>query len=123
MSVVFRRSKLFTETLAKHKDVGGRVADFIRHKASDPLSPFGGKDTHFVGAGPLGQEKIIHAHLTRDISLLYKRSGKNPTIIDLIAIASHADTGTGTPANPKTQKSLAKKVSDMTFESANRQIR
>lgn len=79
-------------------------------KSKDPMEKFGSKDQHFVGGGPLSASKLIHAHLTHDISLLYKRSGRNPTVIDLYAIVTHDELGTGQPPNLKLQKTIAKKV-------------
>lgn len=111
MNVKFRRSKLFNDTLAKHKDVAGKVAEFIKFKTGEPLGRFGKKDQHFVG-GILKETGLIHAHLTGDISLLYRRSGRDPIVIDLIAIATHDELGTGQPANLKQQKKMAKILSD-----------
>lgn len=109
--VQFRRSKLFNETLAKHKEVAGKVAEFIKFKTGEPLGRFGKKDQHFVG-GILKETGLIHAHLTGDISLLYKRSGREPIVIDLIAIVTHDELGTGQPPNMKQQKKMAKILSD-----------
>ena len=109
-AVKFRRSKLFNQTLAKHKDVASKVAEFIKFKTDEPLGRFGKKDQHFVG-GILKETGLIHAHLTGDISLLYRRSGKNPIVIDLIAIATHDELGTGQPPNMKQQKKMAKILS------------
>ena len=114
-AVKFRRSKLFNETLAKHKEVAGKLAEFIKFKSEDPLGRFGKKDQHFIG-GILKETGLIHAHLTGDISLLYKRSGKNPTYIDLVAVLSHDELGTGQPANLKQQKKMARTLDDQTFE-------
>ena len=111
--VVFRETPLFKETLAKHKQaIGGKLKEFIAVKSADPLAKFGGKDQHFISTGILVKTGLIHAHLTHDISILYKRSGKNPTYIDLYAIATHDELGTGQPANIKTQKNMTKKLID-----------
>lgn len=116
--VVFRRSEYFKQTLARHPEVEDKLAEFILLKSKDPLAQFGAKDAHFSGGGILGATKAVHAHLTRDISVLYKRSGKDPTHIDLIAVLSHAESGTGTPPDKKAQKVLAKRIEDMKFEQA-----
>ena len=110
-AVQFRRSELFNRTLAKHKVVAGKLAEFIQFKTNDPLGRFGKKDQHFVG-GILKETGLIHAHLTGDISLLYRRSGKNPMYIDLIAVLSHDELGTGQPPNMKQEKKMAKVLSD-----------
>lgn len=109
--VQFRRAPLFNQTLAKHKEVAGKIEEFIKFKTGDPLGRFGKKDQHFIG-GILKDTGLIHTHLTGDISLLYKRSGKNPMIIDLIAVLTHDELGTGQPANMKQQKKMAKILSD-----------
>ena len=111
MKVLFRRSKLFTETFGKHKEVAGKIVDFIKVKTDEPLGRFGKKDQHFVG-GILKETGLIHAHLTGDISLLYKRSGRDPITIDLVAVLSHDELGTGQPANLKQQKKMAKTLSN-----------
>lgn len=114
--VKFLRSAFFNETLARHPEVEDKLDEFIVLKTQDPMAQFGAKDTHFVGGGILGSEKLIHAHLTRDISVLYKRGGKDPVNIYLVAVLSHAESGTGTPPDKKIQQALAKKVHNMTFE-------
>jgi len=115
--VQFRRSKLFNETLAKHRDAAAKVAEFIKLKTQDPMDQFGKKDQHFVNNGILQATGLIHAHLTFDLSILYKRSGRNPTIIDLVAIATHDELGTGQPPNIKQQKKMVKVLTSQTFES------
>jgi mRNA-degrading endonuclease YafQ of YafQ-DinJ toxin-antitoxin module len=115
MTVKFRQCELFRQTLAKHKqEVSAKLQEFIKQKSADPMSRFGAKDQHFV-AGVLRDSGLIHAHLTHDISILYKRHGKNPTLIDLYAIASHDELGTGQPANLKKQKSIVKVASNQEF--------
>lgn len=115
--VLFRRCKLFNETLAKHKEVSAKLAEFIKFKSDDPLGRFGKKDQHFTSGGILVSTGLIHTHLTGDISLLYKRSGKNPTYIDLVAVLTHDELGTGQPPNTKQQKKMVKVLSDQAFES------
>lgn len=115
MKVKFRRSALFNETLAKHKEVAGRLQEFIRQKSEDPMSRFGAKDQHFSSSGILQQTGLIHAHLTHDISILYKRHSKDPIIIDLYAILTHDELGTGQPPNLKQQKKMVKQLSSQEF--------
>ena len=110
--VQFRRTKLFNQTLAKHKEVAGKIEEFIKFKTDNPLGRFGKTDQHFVSGGVLASTGMIHTHLTGDISLLYKRSGKNPTIIDLVAVLTHDELGTGQPPNMKQQKKMAKVLVD-----------
>lgn len=115
--VVFSRCPFFDESFAKRADsnVKAKLADFIKSKTENPMAAFGGSDTPFISAGPLGKVGIKHAHLTRDISVLYTLSGKNPHVIKLYGIVSHADSGTGTPANIKKQKNLAKTLDNQSF--------
>lgn len=115
--VQFRRCKLFDETLASHENVTAKLQEFISFKTNDPMGRFGKKDQHFTSGGILVQTGLIHAHLTGDISILYKRSGRNPTIIDLVAILSHDELGTGQPPNIKVQKAMVKTLNAQTFES------
>jgi mRNA-degrading endonuclease YafQ of YafQ-DinJ toxin-antitoxin module len=103
--VVFRRGSLFDRTLRAHSArVGARLEEFFRVKLQDPLARFGKLDQHFTGDGPLAKTGLLHAHLTHDISLIYRRHGRAPTYIDLYAVASHDELGTGQPANRKRQK-------------------
>lgn len=111
--VVFRRSQAFNDSMKKYKDLAPKIADFIKVKSIDPMAKFGTKDQHFVGGGPLTASGVIHVHLTHDLQLLYRRSGKNPTVIELLLVGSHDDFGTGQPANPKRQKTLAKQLDAM----------
>ncbi len=107
--VKFRYCPLFRETFAKHRAaVESKFQDFIKLKSQDPLAQFGSKDRHFSGEGNLSG--YIHAGLTHDISIVYKRHSKNPTIIDLYAVVTHDELGTGQPPNMKSQKNIAKKM-------------
>ena len=114
MNVVFRYSPLFKETFSKHKSqIAAKFQEFVKQKTDDPLAQFGSKDRHFTGDGHLSG--FIHAGLTKDISIVYKRHGKNPTTIDLYAVATHAELGSGEPANLKIQKNMSKKMSNQEF--------
>ena len=117
--VLFSRCPLFDETysekISHYPDVKSKIEDFIIFKSENPMAPFGSKDAAFIGAGPLGKTGVKHAHLTRDLFILYTLSGKSPKIIKLYGVATHHDSGTGTPANPNKQKSLAKKLSRQEF--------
>jgi hypothetical protein len=115
--VQFRRCKLFDQTLATHQNVTSKLQEFIAFKTNDPMGRFGKKDQHFISGGILVQTGLIHAHLTGDISILYKRSGRDPVIIDLVAILTHDELGTGQPPNIKQQKKMVKTLTSQTFES------
>lgn len=112
MPVNVRICKLYEETLAKHSGLKERVADFIKSKNENPLASFGSSDTHFIADGPIGKTglKLKHAHLSQDVSIIYRLHG-NPTTLDLYGLFSHKESGTGNSANIKVQKSLAKKLS------------
>lgn len=115
--VKFRTCALFNQTYVKHRQqVDAKLDDFRRMKTQDPLARFGGTDEHFSGGGPLKDTGLIHAHLTGDISVLYRRHGRDPTYIDLYAIASHDELGTGQPASIKLQKNMAKVLKSQVFE-------
>ena len=61
-------------------------------------------------ARPLGP-----AHLTQDISVFYTIEGRNPTVIKLFGVFSHADSGTGTPSNIKRQQAVGKQMKNQVF--------
>lgn len=104
------------EDFKKYKgQIGSKMADFITMKSKDPMAPFGSTDRHFTG-GPLAGTGIIHAHLNHDVQVLYRRSGRNPTVIEILRIGSHDDFGTGQPSNQKVMKNLAKQVDGMVTE-------
>lgn len=114
MTTKFQICPLFSETLARHKSkVTDALKQFILTKDKDPMAQFGAKDRHFSGEGNL--QGYIHAGLTNDISLIYKRSGKNPTLIQMFAIMTHDELGTGQPANIKVQKSNNKRFGNQDF--------
>ena len=96
-----------------------KVADFKKHKAENPMVPYGAGDRSFIGAGLFKKylPKALKAHLTRDYSIIYELSGRNPTTIKLYGVFSHADMGTGTPANKNLQKNLARRLGNSFTES------
>jgi hypothetical protein len=106
----------FKETFAKHQDVQAKLNEFMQLKIADPMARFGTTDEHFRGGGSLKDTGVLHAHLTSDISVLYKRHGKAPTLIDLYAVLSHDELGTGQPRDIKQQRNVAKVISGQTFE-------
>jgi hypothetical protein len=81
------------------------------------MAPFGSRDGMFAGGGNFtaAVPKLRHAHMTHDVSVFYRLSGANPTVIDLFGFFSHDESGTGQPANIKKQKSLAKSLSNQDF--------
>lgn len=119
MVVKFRSSPLFAETFARHPEIEGRLRSFLDLKTRDPLQAFGKKDETFHGEGIFNRAipGLRHAHLTRDISVLYTIGGRDPTVISLYGIFTHDESGTGQPANRKKQQSLAGKLAGQTFDS------
>lgn len=117
--VVFKKTVLFDETLAEQiRKSGVKLADrftsFLDSKKQNPLQPFGSNDKPFIKEGPLGRaipnETLLHAHLTRDVSVVYSLSGKDPRILKLYGIFTHSDLGTGTPGNVRKQQSMADRL-------------
>jgi hypothetical protein len=119
MAVVFQTSGIFAETFVKSVQKDARVAERFREfrklKSADPTQAFGNSDTSFAGIFTEYVPKLRHAHLTRDLSVFYTVGHRDPTVIKLYGIFSHADSGTGTPRNVKKQKSLAAQLKNQTF--------
>lgn len=90
---------------AKDDQVLQALRNFIAFKRENPLQQAGGKDRPYVGNGPLSG--YIHAGLTRDISIVYTISGRDPHVIKMFGIYTHQDTGTGTPGRPNLSKVMA----------------
>lgn len=89
----------------KDEQVLQALRNFIAFKRENPLQQAGGKDRPYIGSGPLAG--YIHAGLTRDISIVYTISGRDPHVIKLFGIYTHQDTGTGTPGRPNLSKVMA----------------
>jgi hypothetical protein len=120
-TVRFLASDLFRQTFAdKMRSIPGleeKFQEFQSAKAQNPGAPFGGSDHPMISRGPLGKEipKLRHAHLTRDLSVYYTVSGRDPVEVKLYGIFAHNESGTGTPANIKRQKNLARVMSRQSF--------
>ena len=111
MTALFKKCKLFDKTFAKAtKQVQTKFKDFVEAKKNNPAEKFGGSDYHFIKAGHLGG--FWHAKLSQDISVIYK---VDKNIVYLYGIFSHADSGTGTPANINKQDSLRSKLDNQEF--------
>lgn len=119
--VVFQTCEFFKNTFqekaGENPVVKQKFDDFVKYKTENPMSSFGSSDEPYTGKGPLAKAVpgLKHAHVTRDISIMYTLSGNNPRVIRLFGIVSHADSGTGTPANIKKQQSLGKRLANQTF--------
>jgi len=117
MAVVFRTCSLYDQTEAQYikenpalKDI---IRDFIKSKSLNPTAAYGKSDYPFSSAGHF--KGLMHSHITRDLSIVYRVYGKDPHIVDLYMIASHADLGTSRPANIKKQAQVGKKLGQQTF--------
>lgn len=121
-SVVFEVGPLWEQSLISAvKDspqIVQKIRDFRELKSKNPMTPFGSNDKPFIGAGIFKQylPKALKAHLTPDISIIYELSGRNPTKIKLYGVFTHADMGTGQPANMKIQKNLARRLANEEIE-------
>jgi hypothetical protein len=115
-SVVFEEGPLWIESVvAAAKDTSNilqKITEFKTQKEQNPMAPFGTKDRPFNTDGIYKQylPKALKAHLTQDMSIIYELSGRNPTTIKLYGVFTHADLGTGQPANIKIQKNMAKRL-------------
>ena len=118
MQVKFEICPLFSETFGNHPEVLRKLGDFISQKTRDPLSAFGPNDKVFARKTPMSEllPKLRKAHLTHDISVLYDIGGRDPIFIKLYAILSHDESGTGQPSNMRIQRSIAKRLSQQSFE-------
>jgi hypothetical protein len=117
MSIQIRICKLYLETLETHTNLRELVVKFMTAKVTDPLAPYGGSDTHFTPDGPIGKTglKVKHAHITQDVSIIYRLHSSNPRLLDMYGLFSHKESGTGNAANIKTQKQLAGRLSNQDF--------
>ena len=113
MSVVFLEGSGFRSSLERHPQCGTAIKEFRRSKLDNPLAPFGNSDYPFSNEGHF--RGYLHAKMTQDISLIYTRSGSDPRVFKLYGVYSHAELGTGNPANPRKQKSAAQSLHNQTF--------
>jgi mRNA-degrading endonuclease YafQ of YafQ-DinJ toxin-antitoxin module len=115
--VQFRESALQAESVLKYKELGQKLKDFINFKLNNPLAPFGASDRKFASSGVynITIPNLRHAHLSTDISIVYKVHGRNPMLIDLYGLFSHEELGTGNPSKSNTQKAMAKRFSQQSF--------
>ena len=113
----FRHCPMFFETAKSFPQLKDKFLQFLQMKEQNPIAPFGASDRPFIGAGNFASAipGLKHAHLNKDVSIVYLVHGKNPTQIDLYGFYSHADLGTGQPANMNKQKSMSKKFINQNF--------
>lgn len=117
--VIFRRSPLYKETyLARIKPyppLRAKLRQFMDFKRHNPDSPWGASDKFFKPGFKFYNTipGIRHAHLTLDLSIVYRIGQRNE--IFLYGIFSHDDLGTGQPPNIKKQDNVANKLARQPF--------
>jgi len=119
--VIFLTCDMYRETYAakvrSNSTLGQKINAFLVAKRDAPLQPFGSSDKPYQGKGIFNSvvPGLRHAHLTHDISIVYTISGTKPKVIKLYGLFGHDESGTGTPPNPKKQKSLAVRMGNQSF--------
>jgi hypothetical protein len=112
VTTLFRYSRHFRDTAPAVLAAAGaadRFQEFVRFKSEQPTQQFGASDRPFAGGSPLGtvRPRLMHAHITQDLSVVYHVSGRDPTVVSIHGIFDHHDLGTGSPANIRRQKASA----------------
>lgn len=121
-SVVFRRSPEYQETylskIKNNEQLKAKFREFMELKRNNPLQPFGSSDKQFRGDGYFTNAVpgLKHAHITYDLSIVYKVEGRNPTEVYLYGFYTHDDLGTGQPSNKNKQSNMARSFSRRTFK-------
>jgi hypothetical protein len=116
--VRFFRSDLYKETylskILPNPSLKAKFRDFMEIKRQNPRQQFGGSDTACAARAPLGNAipNLRHAHITQDLSVVYRVAGND---ISLYGFFTHADLGTGTPANIRRQAAAATRLSNQSF--------
>lgn len=105
-------ARVFTNNAIRNKFSG--PGGFMDVKRANPTQPFGSSDTPFTGGGKFQKAVpgLRHAHLTQDLSVVYRVDGNN---IYLYGFFTHQELGTGTPGNIRRQDSMADRFSNVTF--------
>ena len=89
-----------------------KIDEFRKVKSENPIANFGSNDGPFISDGIYKRylPKARKAKLSNDMSIVYELSGVDPKIIYLYGVFTHANLGTGQPANFHKQKSMAKSL-------------
>lgn len=115
MAVTFRRCNLYKETylyrVKPNPVIKEKLRQFMEVKRANPQQPFGKSDKPFMNAGffTAAVPGLRHAHLTPDLSVVYKIDGE---VVTLYGMFTHDDLGTGQPSNKNKQKSVAQRLSN-----------
>ena len=116
--VVFRRSEPYNETYSvrvlPYPKIRTKFREFMDIKRNYPNKPFGQSDTTFTANGNFIARVpgLKHAHITNDISIVYKVEGNE---VFLYGFYPHDDLGTGTPAKINVQKAMAARFANTQF--------
>lgn len=99
-----------------------QLSDFIKWKTKYPFNGYGGvgqpgygdNDKRFKSGGNFGTRLpgISHAHLTHNLSVVYKVDRENNSI-NLYGIYSHDELGTGNPPNMQRQQQMSTRWANM----------
>jgi hypothetical protein len=83
-------------------------------KRANPNGSFGSSDKPFVQKGVIAGHVpgLKHAHLTHDLSLVYKVEQNQ---VFLYGFFTHDELGTGQPASIQRQKSTGQRFSNQNF--------
>lgn len=115
----FMRGELYDATykvrVLPYPSIRKKFRDFMEIKRNNPRQPFGASDKPFRSGGHFDNvvPGLAHAHITPDISIVYKVVGNQ---IYLYGFFTHDDLGTGQPANINRQKSAAQRLANQTFK-------
>lgn len=109
---LFRKSSIGYARDARVRD---KIRDFIKFKSEQPMQPFGAKDKLFASGSSL--RGYYHAGLTFDVSIVYKfGKADGQTTLDLYAVYSHDELGSGSPPNQKRQDNAASRFANQDME-------
>lgn len=119
MTVMVHPSPVFLENLEKIRVAGNnasinrKIEDFIRFKVNNPLERFNNSDRAFSADGVYGNLRLRKAHVSDDLSIIYSIRGDVPKHLQLLAVMSHSQLGTGTPSNIRRQQQVARRLSEL----------
>lgn len=119
MTVMVHPSPVFLENLEKIRLAGNnasinrKIEDFIRFKVHNPLEKFNNSDRAFSADGVYGNLRLRKAHVSDDLSIIYSIRGDVPKHLQLLAVMSHSQLGTGTPSNIRRQQQVARRLSEL----------
>lgn len=117
-SVVFKRSRSYLDTyesrVLPYPAIRKKLRDFMEVKRNNPTQVFGASDKNFTPGGVFYTmiPGLRHAHLTPDLSLVYRVSGNT---IFLYGFYNHDEIGTGQPPKIPKQKAMATKFAHTEF--------